>query len=199
MVLYITIKAGITMTPEDFDISFDFDKEYDLDPNANKSSFDDDFDLDAALERELGPDFDRLFEEEFAASQAALNAKYAAQQKTSRDSDEDDEEDDHSPIFGAFSNFDDNEDLLPEEAEEGDRDDGIYVSRFVRPEEFTDEYIEVRSNFFNDLSGRPLTIVSALFPPIPACYMTDCSYNIGEGEEEASYSVTFSEVTTTMI
>ena len=83
--------------------------------------------------------------------------------------------------------------------EEGDRDDGIYVSRFVRPEEFTDEYIEVRSNFFNDLSGRPLTIVSALFPPIPACYMTDCSYNIGEGEEEASYSVTFSEVTTTMI
>lgn len=83
--------------------------------------------------------------------------------------------------------------------EEGDRDDGIYVSRFVRPEEFTDEYIEVRNNFFQDLNQRPLTIVSSLFPPMPACYMTECSYNIGEGEEEATYSVTFSEVTTTMI
>lgn len=83
--------------------------------------------------------------------------------------------------------------------EEGDRDDGIYVNRFVRPEEFTDEYIEVRNNFFNDLVRRPLTIVSSLFPPMPAAYMTECSYNIGEGEEEATYSVTFSEVTTTMI
>lgn len=83
--------------------------------------------------------------------------------------------------------------------EEGDRDDGIYVNRFVRPEEFTDEYIEVRNNFFNDLVRRPLTIVSSLFPPMTAAYMTECSYNIGEGEEEATYSVTFSEVTTTMI
>ena len=83
--------------------------------------------------------------------------------------------------------------------EEGDRDDGIYTSRFVRPDEFTEEYIEIRNNFFQDLDGRPLTIVSALFPPIPACYLTECSYNIGEGEEEATYSVTFSEVTTTMI
>lgn len=83
--------------------------------------------------------------------------------------------------------------------EDGPRDDGIYVSRFVRPEEFTDEYIEVRNNFFQDLNQRPLTIVSSLFPPIPACYMTECSYNIGEGEEEPTYSVTFSEVTTTMI
>ena len=83
--------------------------------------------------------------------------------------------------------------------EEGDRDGGIYVNRFVRPEEFTDEYIEVRNNFFNDLVRRPLTIVSSLFPPMPAAYMTECTYNIGEGEEEATYSVTFSEVTTTMI
>lgn len=83
--------------------------------------------------------------------------------------------------------------------DEGDRDDGIYVSRFVRPEEFTDKYIEVRNNFFNDLNKRPLTIVSSLFPPIPVAYMTECSYNIGEGEEEATYSVTFSEVTSTMI
>lgn len=83
--------------------------------------------------------------------------------------------------------------------EEGDRDDGIYVNRFVRPEEFTDKYIEVRNNFFDDLNHRPLTIVSALFPPIPVAYMTECSYNIGEGEEEATYSVTFSEVSSTQI
>lgn len=83
--------------------------------------------------------------------------------------------------------------------EEGDRDDGIYVNRFVRPEEFTDKYIEVRNNFFQDLDRRPLTIVSSLFPPLPAAYLTECSYNIGEGEEEATYSVTFSEVTSTMI
>ena len=83
--------------------------------------------------------------------------------------------------------------------EEGDRDNGIYVNRFVRPDEFTDKYIEVRNNFFQDLYQRPLTIVSSLFPPLPVAYMTECSYNIGEGEEEATYSVTFSEVTSTMI
>lgn len=83
--------------------------------------------------------------------------------------------------------------------EKGSRDNGIYVSRFVRPEEFTDKYIEVRNNFFQDLNHRPLTIVSALFPPMPVAYMTECNYNIGAGEEEASYSVTFSEVTSTMI
>lgn len=83
--------------------------------------------------------------------------------------------------------------------EDGPRDDGIYVSRFVRPDEFTEEYIEVRNNFFQDLNHRPLTIVSALFPPMPVCYMTECNYNIGEGEEEATYSVTFSEVSSTMI
>lgn len=82
--------------------------------------------------------------------------------------------------------------------DEGDRDDGIYVSRFVRPEEFTEEYIELRNNFFNDLNRRPCTIISALFPPIPVAYLTECNYNIGEGEEEATYSVTFSESLSTI-
>ena len=82
--------------------------------------------------------------------------------------------------------------------EEGDRDDGIYVSRFVRPEEFTEEYIEVRNNFFKDLNRRPCTIISALFPPMPVAYLTECNYNIGEGEEEASYSVTFAETLSTI-
>lgn len=83
--------------------------------------------------------------------------------------------------------------------EEGDRDDGIYTNRFVRPEEFTDAYIELRNNFFADLDGRPLTIISSLFPAIPVAYMTECNYNIGEGEEEASYSVTFAESLSTII
>ena len=83
--------------------------------------------------------------------------------------------------------------------EEGNRDDGMYVSRWVRPEKFTDEYIEIRNNFFQDLDKRPLTIISALFPPMPVAYMTECNYTIGEGEEEASYSVTFSEVSASMI
>jgi len=83
--------------------------------------------------------------------------------------------------------------------DEGDRDDGIYVSRFVRPEEFTEEYIEVRNNFFKDLNRRPCTIISALFPPMPVAYMTECNYNIGEGEEEATYSVTFSETLSTIL
>lgn len=83
--------------------------------------------------------------------------------------------------------------------EKGDRDDGIYINRFVRPEEFTEKYIEIRNNFFKDLNRRPCTIVSALFPPIPVAYMTECNYNIGEGEEEATYSVTFSETLSTIL
>lgn len=88
--------------------------------------------------------------------------------------------------------------VIDNEVEEGDRDDGIYVNRWIRPEDFTDEYIELRNNFFKDLDGRPCTIVSSLFPPIPVCYMTECDYNIGEGEEDASYSVTFKESLSTI-
>lgn len=73
----------------------------------------------------------------------------------------------------------------------------LFLGRYVRPEEFTDEYIEVRSNFFKDLLKRPLTLVSPLFEAVPVAYITDYDYNIGEGEEEASYSVTFTEVATT--
>lgn len=76
-------------------------------------------------------------------------------------------------------------------------DDELLLGRYVRPEEFTDEYIEVRSNFFKDLVKRPLTLVSPLFEAVPVAYITDYDYQISEGEEEASYSVTFSEVATT--
>lgn len=82
---------------------------------------------------------------------------------------------------------------LPNDSE----DEELHLGRFVRPEEFTDEYIEVRSNFFKDLLGRPLTIVSPLFEAIPVAYIVEYSYNIPEGEEEATYSVTFREVATT--
>ena len=75
--------------------------------------------------------------------------------------------------------------------------EGEILGRYVRPEEFTDEYIEVRSNFFKDLLNRPLTLVSPLFEYIGAAYITDYDYVIGEGEEEAAYSVTFQEVAST--
>lgn len=74
-----------------------------------------------------------------------------------------------------------------------DVEGGIEVSRWVSPEEFTEEFLQIRDAFFEDLYGRPLTIVSPLFPPMPVAYLTECSYNIEEGSEEASYSVTFKE------
>lgn len=81
--------------------------------------------------------------------------------------------------------------------QDNDKDDELLLGRYVRPSEFTDEYIQVRSDFFKDLKGRPLTMVSPLFESVPVCYITDYHYNINEGEEEASYNVTFQEVATT--
>lgn len=80
---------------------------------------------------------------------------------------------------------------------DNDKDDELLTGRYVRPEEFTDKYIEVRANFFKDLVGRPLTLISPLFESIPVAYITDYNYEIGEGEEEASYSVTFRAAATT--
>lgn len=73
----------------------------------------------------------------------------------------------------------------------------ILIGRYVRPDEFTDAYIELRADFFKELKNRPLTLVSPLFKAIPAAYLVDYSYNIGSGEEEASYSAVFREVATT--
>ena len=75
-----------------------------------------------------------------------------------------------------------------------DNPDQLYVSRWVPPEEFTEEYLQIRDAFFEDLYGRPLTIVSPLFPAMPVAYLTEAQYNIDSGVEEASYSVTFREV-----
>lgn len=80
---------------------------------------------------------------------------------------------------------------------DNDNEDEMLLGRYIRPEEFTDEYIEVRANFFKDLIGRPLTLVSPLFESIPVAYITDYNYDIGEGVEEASYSVTFRSASTT--
>lgn len=77
---------------------------------------------------------------------------------------------------------------------DNDDPDQLYVSRWVPPEEFTEEYLEIRNGFFQDLDGRPLTIVSPLFPAMPVAYLTDVQYNIDSGTEEASYGVTFREV-----
>lgn len=69
--------------------------------------------------------------------------------------------------------------------------DELLLGRWVRPSEFTDEYLEIRSDFFKDLKQRPLTLVSPLFSPIPVAYINDYHYSIGQGEEEAVYNVTF--------
>lgn len=65
------------------------------------------------------------------------------------------------------------------------------------PDQYTDEYIELRKSFFDNLIGRPLTIVSPLFPSIPVCYMTDCNYSVSEATEELIYECVFREVANT--
>ena len=80
---------------------------------------------------------------------------------------------------------------------DNNKDDELLLGRYVRPEEFTDNYINVRSNFFKDLIGRPLTLISPLFESIPVAYIVDYHYDIGEGVEEAYYSVTFRAAATT--
>ena len=77
---------------------------------------------------------------------------------------------------------------------DNNKEDELLLGRYVRPEEFTDKYIEVRSDFFEDLKGRPLTIVSPLFKSMTAAFLQDYDYTIGEGEEEAAYSVSFQGV-----
>ena len=71
------------------------------------------------------------------------------------------------------------------------------LGHFIDPADFTDSYIEIRRGFFDKYIGRPLTLVSDLFPTIAVCYITDISYNINEGEEQAEYSITFREVDNT--
>ena len=62
------------------------------------------------------------------------------------------------------------------------------------PEAYDEKFIELRRTFFDNLVGRPLTVVSPLFPAIPVGYMTECDYSIGEGEEESAWSITIKEV-----
>ena len=71
------------------------------------------------------------------------------------------------------------------------------LGHFMDPADFTDSYIEIRRGFFDRYMNRPLTLVSDLFPTIAVCYLTDISYNINEGEEQAEYSITFREVDNT--
>lgn len=76
-------------------------------------------------------------------------------------------------------------------------DPATELGHFIDPAEFTDSYVEIRRGFFDKYIGRPLTLVSDLFPTIAVCYITDISYNINEGEEQAEYSITFKEVDNT--
>lgn len=71
------------------------------------------------------------------------------------------------------------------------------LGHFMDPVDFTDSFVEIRRSFFDKYMGRPLTLVSDLFPTIAICYITDIQYNINEGEEQAEYSITFREVDNT--
>ena len=71
------------------------------------------------------------------------------------------------------------------------------LGHFMDPVDFTDSFVEIRRSFFDKYMGRPLTLVSDLFPTIAVCYITDIQYNINEGEEQAEYSITFREVDNT--
>ena len=48
----------------------------------------------------------------------------------------------------------------------------------VYPDKMSDEFLELRRSFFDDLQGRPLTVVSPQFKAVPVGYITDISYNI---------------------
>lgn len=71
------------------------------------------------------------------------------------------------------------------------------LGHFMDPGNFTDSFVEIRRSFFDKYMGRPLTLVSDLFPTIAVCYITDIQYSINEGEEQAEYSITFREVDNT--
>lgn len=71
------------------------------------------------------------------------------------------------------------------------------LGHFMDPVDFTDSFVEIRRSFFDKYMGRPLTLVSDLFPTIAVCYITDIQYSINEGEEQAEYSITFREVDNT--
>ena len=76
-------------------------------------------------------------------------------------------------------------------------DSDTKLGHFMDPIDFTDSFVEIRRSFFDKYMGRPLTLVSDLFPTIAVCYITDIQYNINEGEEQAEYSITFREVDNT--
>ena len=76
-------------------------------------------------------------------------------------------------------------------------DSETQLGHFLDPADFTDSYIKIRESFFDNYIGRPLTLISDLFPTIPVCYIADLNYNINEGEESAEYSITFREVDNT--
>ena len=83
--------------------------------------------------------------------------------------------------------------------DEEEIDGKLRLTRWADPEDYTDEYIELRHSVFKDLDGRPLTIVSPLFPPIPVGFIDSVEYNIEEGTEEANYSVVIKEYVNTGI
>ena len=65
---------------------------------------------------------------------------------------------------------------------------------WVYPEDYDDKFVELRKSFFDNLQGRPLTVISPLFPTIVVGYTTECDYKDRGGEEETAWSITIREV-----
>lgn len=78
-------------------------------------------------------------------------------------------------------------------------DGNLVVTRWVDPSEYTDDYINLKKGFFKDLDGRPLTIVSPLFPSIPVGFIDSVEATVEEGTEETGYAVTIKEYVNTGI
>lgn len=80
------------------------------------------------------------------------------------------------------------------QSQPNDIDEETELPYWLQGSEVSDGYITLRSGFFDAFKGRPLTIVSPLFNSIPVGYITELSYDIGEGEAEAAYTLTIREV-----
>lgn len=74
-----------------------------------------------------------------------------------------------------------------------DIDPGTSLPYYSNPNDFSNDFIELRRAFFEPLMGRPLTVVSDLFPTIVVGYISDLNYNIEEGEVPAKWDITIKE------
>jgi len=56
--------------------------------------------------------------------------------------------------------------------------------------EYSDDFVTLRRNFFNNLLNRPHTVISEMFPPQAVMWITDIQQSIEDGSTTVVYSVT---------